>query len=62
MNVYHWRTALIIGAIFAAVGVVYYFLQGNGVYLDRVGATLLVILGAAMAFGFTILFKGSRGL
>jgi hypothetical protein len=62
MNVYHWRTALIIGAIFAAVGVVYYFLQGNGVYLDRVGATLLIILGAAMAFGFTILFKGSRGL
>jgi hypothetical protein len=62
MNVYHWRTALIIGAIFAAVGVIYYFLQGNGVYLDRVGATLLIILGAAMAFGFTILFKGSRGL
>jgi hypothetical protein len=62
MNVYHWRTALIIGAIFAAVGVIYYFLQGSGVYLDRVGATLLIILGAAMAFGFTILFKGSRGL
>lgn len=62
MNLYHWRTALIIGAIFAAVGVIYYFLQGNGVYLDRVGATLLIILGAAMAFGFTILFKGSRGL
>ena len=62
MNVYHWRTALIIGAIFAAVGVIYYFLQGNGVYLDRVGATLLIILGAAMAFGFTILFKGSRNL
>jgi hypothetical protein len=62
MNIYHWRTALIIGAIFAAVGVIYYFLQGSGVYLDRVGATLLIILGAAMAFGFTILFKGSRGL
>jgi hypothetical protein len=62
MNVYHWRTALIIGAVFAAVGVIYYFLQGSGVYLDRVGATLLIILGAAMAFGFTILFKGSRGL
>jgi hypothetical protein len=62
MNIYHWRSALVIGAIFAAVGVVYYFLQGNGVYLDRVGATLLIILGAALAFGFTILFKGSRNL
>ncbi len=62
MNLYHWRSALVIGAIFAAVGVIYYFLQGNGVYLDRVGATLLIILGAAMAFGFTILFKGSRNL
>ena len=62
MNIYHWRSALIIGAIFAAVGVIYYFLQGNGIYVDRVGATLLIILGAAMAFGFTVLFKGSRGL
>ena len=62
MNIYHWRSALIIGAIFAAVGVIYYFLQGNGIYIDRVGATLLIILGAAMAFGFTVLFKGSRGL
>jgi hypothetical protein len=62
MNIYHWRSALVIGAIFAAVGVAYYFLQGNGVYVDRVGATLLIILGAAMAFGFTVLFKGSRGL
>ena len=62
MNVYHWRTAVIIGAVFAAVGLIYYWLQGNGVYVDRVGATLLIILGAAMAFGFSILFKASRDL
>ena len=62
MNVYHWRSALIIGAIFATVGVIYYFVQGNGLYLDRVGSSLLIILGAAMAFGFTVLFKGARDL
>jgi hypothetical protein len=62
MNLYHWRTAVVIGLIFVAVGLIYFWLQGNGVYVDRVGATLLVILGVAMAFGFTILFKGSRGL
>ena len=62
MNPYHWRTAILIGVIFVAVGLIYYWLQGNGVYVDRIGATLLVILGGAMAFGFTILFKASRDL
>ena len=59
---YHWRAALIIGATFAVVGVVYLLLQGNDASMDRTGATLLIVLGGAMAFGFGIIFKGSRGL
>jgi drug/metabolite transporter (DMT)-like permease len=60
--VYHWRAALIIGATFAVVGVVYLLLQGDGDSRDRTGATLLIVLGAAMAFGFGIIFKGARDL
>lgn len=57
-----WRNAIILGIGFIVVGVAYYFLQGEGRWLDRTGATLLILLGAAMAFTFTILLKGSRGL
>ena len=59
-----WRNALILGIVFVIVGVVYYWLQGtdNAVTADRAGATMLIILGAAMAFVFSILLRGSRGL
>jgi multisubunit Na+/H+ antiporter MnhB subunit len=59
-----WRNALILGIIFAAVGVLYYLVQGGDteVTSDRAGATMLIILGAAMAFVFGILLRGSREL
>ena len=59
-----WRNAVILGIIFVVVGVAYYWLQGNdlAVTSDRAGATMLIILGGAMAFVFSILLRGSRGL
>jgi hypothetical protein len=57
-----WRGAVILGAFFVIVGVVYFLVQGSGTSLDRAGATMLVVLGGAMAFVFTILLRGSRGL
>lgn len=57
-----WRNALILGLIFVAVGVAYYFLNGPTLGLDQAGATMLIFLGLAMAFVFTILMRGSREL
>ena len=59
-----WRNALILGVIFTAVGILYYWVQGSDTALtsDRAGATMLIILGGAMAFVFSILLRGSREL
>lgn len=59
---YTWRSAIIIGIMFTAVGVGYLLVQGSGVSMDRSGAALLIILGVAMAFTFSILLRGSREL
>lgn len=59
----NWRLALILGVIFVAVGIVYWFVQRyEPSTTDLEGAVLLVILGIAMAFGFTVLLRGSREL
>ena len=57
-----WRNAIILGLIFIAVGLIYLWLQGDGKTMDRAGVTMLLVLGAAMMFTFTILLRGSRGL
>jgi hypothetical protein len=57
-----WRNAIILGAGFVAVGLLYLFVQGDGLWLDRAGATMLVALGVAMAFTFLVLLRGSRGM
>ncbi len=58
-----WRNAVVIGVAFVAVGVTYLWLQGGAVkWLDPAGTTLLILLGAAMTFTFSILLRGSRGL
>ncbi|MEA2676159.1 MAG: hypothetical protein QOJ81_300 [Chloroflexota bacterium] len=57
-----WRNALILGLVFIVVGVGYFFLNGHTVGLDMAGATMLVVLGFAMAFVFGILLRGSREL
>jgi hypothetical protein len=59
---YNWRTALILGGLFVVTGIVYFFLQGSGATLDHAGVTLLIAIGAAMAFTFTILLRGSGEL
>jgi hypothetical protein len=57
-----WRNALILGVIFIVIGVVYWYLQNTPGVIDLTGATLLVVLGLAMAFSFAILLRGSREL
>ncbi len=57
-----WRNAIALGIGFMIVGAAYFLLQGSGEWLDRTGATLLILLGVAMAFTFTVLLRGSRGL
>jgi hypothetical protein len=57
-----WRNAIILGAIFVIVGLVYLSVQGGGQTMDRAGVTMLVLLGGAMMFTFVILLRGSRGL
>ena len=57
-----WRNAIILGVIFMAVGLLYLFVQGVGATLDVAGVTMLIILGVAMAFVFSILLRGSREL
>jgi hypothetical protein len=57
-----WRNALILGLIFVVVGVVYFIGNHGTVALDMAGATMLVVLGFAMAFVFAVLLRGSREL
>jgi len=57
-----WRNAIILGIIFIGVGLLYWWVQGSGATMDRAGVTMLIILGPAMMFTFTILLRGSRGL
>jgi len=57
-----WRNAIILGLIFVVVGALYLLVQGSGNTADRAGVTMLIILGGAMMFTFTILLRGSRGL
>ena len=61
---FSWRGGVVLGAIFVIVGVIYFFVQGpdTGTTSDRAGVTMLILLGGAMAFGFTILLRGSREL
>lgn len=57
-----WRNALILGFGFVVIGALYWVLQGDEAWLDRTGATLLILLGVAMAFTFAVLLRGSREL
>jgi hypothetical protein len=56
------RYAIVLGGFFVVVGIAYLIVQGSGAELDRAGVTLLIAIGAAMAFTFTILLRGSGEL
>jgi hypothetical protein len=60
--VFRWRSAIVLGAIFIVIGLIYLTVQGGGLTMDRAGVTLFLVLGAAMMFTFIILLRGSRGL
>jgi hypothetical protein len=57
-----WRNAIILGLIFVGVGLLYWWVQGDGKTMDRAGVTMLILLGGAMMFTFMILLRGSRSL
>lgn len=60
---FNWRNALILGLIFVVVGMVYFLAQGDdAAIVDRAGVLMLIALGVAMAFGFSVLLRGSREL
>jgi putative Mn2+ efflux pump MntP len=58
------RAALLLGAFFVVVAAIYwvapYLFQPS--HQDYTGFVLLGVLGVAMAFGFTVLIRGSRDL
>ena len=57
-----WRHTLVLGAFFIVVGVIYFFVQGDGATIDRAGVIMLLLTGVSMAFGFAVLVKGAREL
>ena len=58
-----WRRALLIGILFVTVGVVYGVVQyGYPENWDFAGVTMLIVLGVAMTFTFSVLLRGSRDL
>jgi hypothetical protein len=57
-----WRNAIILGILFAVIGIAYWYLQVSTAVIDLAGATMLVLLGVSMAFVFSILLRGSREL
>ena len=59
---YNWWSALILGGTFVVIGLVYLLVQGSGNQMDRAGVTMLIAVGGAMAFAFTILLRGSGEL
>ena len=57
------RFALVAGVTFAIIGLIYWFVQRFDIPThDLQGAVLLIVLGIAMAFGFSVLVRGSRDL
>lgn len=58
-----WRRAIIIGLIFVVVGTVYAVAQyQHPEDWDFSGVTMLILLGVAMTFTFSVLLRGSRDL
>lgn len=59
---YNWRNAVMLGVVFVLVGIAYFFLQGNGEWMDRAGVTMLIATGLAMGLTFLVLLRGSGEL
>ena len=57
---FNWRNTFFLGAFFVVVGILYFFLQGDGRTIDRTGVVMLILTGVAMVFGLSVLIRGSR--
>jgi hypothetical protein len=58
-----WRRAIILGITFVSVGLIYLVSQyPHPENWDFAGVTMLIFLGVAMTFTFSVLLRGSRGL
>jgi hypothetical protein len=57
---FNWRNTIVLGIFFIAVGILYFFVQGDGRTVDRAGVTMLILVGVAMVFGLSVLIRGSR--
>ena len=58
----NWRDALVLGAIFVVVGIIYWSCRAAVPTPTGPAPTMLIVLGIAMAFGFAVLLRGSREL
>jgi Na+-driven multidrug efflux pump len=58
------RLPLVMLIIPVAVGLIYWFLQQQApeAVTDAAGYVMLIALGAAMAFGFFVIFRGAEDL
>jgi uncharacterized membrane protein len=54
--------AIGLGAIFLIVGLIYGVVSWNTPGKDAAGAAMLIVLGIAMTFAFTIIVRGTRDL
>lgn len=59
---YNWRNAVLLGVAFIVTGVIYFFVQGTGEWMDRAGVTMLIATGIAMGITFVVLLRGSGEL
>jgi hypothetical protein len=56
----HPRNALVVGAVFVGVAIVYWYVQPFGLtHLDYAGVTMLAVLGIAMGLMAYVLIAGS---
>ncbi len=63
---FNWRNAIGLTVIFGLVALLYaalwQFINPTPAAIDWTGFVLLVMLGVAMGFGFSVLLKSSREL
>ena len=56
----HPRNAIVVGLLFSAAGVVYWFVQYRaGIQSDIAGVTMLLLLGVAVSIMAYVLIAGS---
>lgn len=57
-----WRRAVLTGLVFVALGIVYGLLTVGSGKPEMAGATMLAVLGVAIAITFALVLRGSGEL